>query len=826
MGNLWLSICGRFVGTQWVNLYLFSINLRVMDVELALKFIEDLLVRKSARKLTEDEKAILKGSWDDLTLDQIPGQYSCQNAADIRKTASKLWQDISTVFEPPIKVTKPKLKGIIEQQWRLRQEPEPKNSELPIITPPQSSDRLTARDFVGREEAIADLDRMVERGATCILIQSPGGVGKTVLAERYLSQRFNQPLLRFDIAKDTQNINSAEGWIEQNLRKLGEEPGREFLVSCDRLRSKLQSEAIGILVDNLEPALDKNGQFISNHRSYVELLRVLCDPSLKSLTLITSRERVCENLDITLYPLKVLSVKAWREYFSQEGLGNNSSVLGEIHQAYGGNALAMKVLRQSIAFDYQGDLEDYWKCHYTEEGILPEKAIENLLVEQFSRLESVDIRAYQLLCRMGCFRYQDVPTVPTEGLLCLLWDVPERDALGAIKTLCDRGLIERVNREYKLHPLIRQEAFERLKISEDWEKANRIAAGFWTESVDTIETEIDAITALEAYYQYLQIEDFDSAADVIAKERDHIYEMDEPLGCSFYRLGLLIEIEKAINTIKNQVNLGFSLVRIYNILGDTYWMTGKLQNALLAHEKSAEIAQKISTQKKEGDVNKKIDRLYSVSFFNQALCKLELLEFSEAIKLLEIYLSSRDNYSNFKSFYTYSFLAFCYWSINDRKQSQIFLEQSISFFREFNQINTSRDRQIWCFGYYYIFTGKTYHKLEQIDNAEIQYNGAISFANQTNFLQLKAKGLTGLGEIYMQSNCETALSHHNESIQILDKIGAKCDLAEAYYQLGLTYQAIGETANSQDYFNRAIALWQKIDAPKQIERVHQSMKNQ
>ncbi|EAW33279.1 hypothetical protein [Lyngbya sp. PCC 8106] len=156
-------------------------------------------------------------------------------------------------------------------------------------------------------------------------------------------------------------------------------------------------------------------------------------------------------------------------------------------------------------------------------------------------------------------------------------------------------------------------------------------------------------------------------------------------------------------------------------------------------------------------------------------------------------MSSRDNYSNFKSFYTYSFLAFCYWSINDRKQSQILLEQSISFFcRDFNQANTSIERQIWSAGYYYILTGKTYHKLGQIDNAEIQYNAAISFANQTNFLQVKAKGLTGLGEIYMQSNWETALKYHTESIQILDKMGAKCDLAEAYYQLGLTYQAMGE----------------------------------
>lgn len=784
-----------------------------MDIEVALKFIEDLLVIKSARKLTEDEKAILKGTWDDLTLDQIPGKYSLQNVADIRKTASKLWKDISTVFEPRIKVTKPKLKGIVEQQWRLRQEP-----ETPEI------DRLTDRDFVGREEAIADLDRLVERGATCILIQSPGGVGKTVLAERYLSERFNQPLLRFDIAKDTQNINSAEGWIEQNLRKLGEEPGREFLVSCDRLRTKLQSDAIAILIDNLEPALDKNGKLIDNHRSYVELLRVLCDPSLKSLTLITSRERVCENLEITLYPLKVLTVEAWREYFSQEGLNADSPVLALIHKAYGGNALAMNILRERIALDYQGDIEDYWEFHYTEEGVSVETAVQNLLVEQFSRLESVDQTAYQLLCRMGCFRYQDVPTVPRNGLLCLLWDVPKKEALGAIERLWNRGLIERVNREYKLHPLIRQEAFERLKISEDWEKANRTAAEFWTDSVETVERQQDAITALESYYHYLQIEDFDSAADVIAQERDHIYEMGEPLGCSFYRLGLLIPIEKAINTIKNQVNLGFSLGRIYNILGDTYWIMGRLQDSLFAHKKSAEIAKKIEENYKNSEKNIKKNWLYCVSFFNQALCKLELLEFEEAIKLGEFHLSFIDHFRHLESFEIYSFISFCYLSINDKKQSQILLEQSISFFcRDFNQINTSIGGQIWRVGYYYIFTGKTYHKLGQIDNAEIQYNTAISFANQTNFLQLKAKGLTGLGEIYMQSDCEIALKHHTESIQILDKIGAKCDLAEAYYQLGLTYQAMGEIANSLNYFNRAIALWQQIDAPKQIERVQNSI---
>ena len=294
----------------------------------------------------------------------------------------------------------------------------------------------TVCDFVGREKAIADLDALFARGDTrCILIQSPGGVGKTVLAERYLAQRFKPPILRFDIAKETQGINSAEGWIEQNLRKLGEEPGHEFGVSCDRLRSKLQSEAIGILVDNLEPALDKDGKLISEHRSYVELLRVLCDTSLKSLTLITSRERICETLNITLYPLEYLSVDAWREYFSQEELTVDSPVLPKIHQAYRGNALAMRVLRERIAIDYERDIEYYWDSKAIEEGISVEIAVQNLLDEEFNRLENLDLNAYHLLCRMGCFRYQDVPTVPKEGLLALLWDILKKEAAKAIDAL-------------------------------------------------------------------------------------------------------------------------------------------------------------------------------------------------------------------------------------------------------------------------------------------------------------------------------------------------------------------------------------------------------
>jgi hypothetical protein len=139
----------------------------------------------------------------------------------------------------------------------------------------------TDPNFVGRHKAIADLRELVNRTTRIIVIQARGGVGKTTLARRFLDQEFDQ-VIEFPIAKETKDIASIESLLEEKLRQLGEEPGREFLVSCDRLKRKLQNERIGILIDNLEPALDAAGKFIEPHRRYVEVLRILSDPSVQS----------------------------------------------------------------------------------------------------------------------------------------------------------------------------------------------------------------------------------------------------------------------------------------------------------------------------------------------------------------------------------------------------------------------------------------------------------------------------------------------------------------------------------------------------------------
>lgn len=101
--------------------------------------------------------------------------------------------------------------------------------------------------------------------------------------------------------------------------------------------------------------------------------------------------------------------------------------------------------------------------------MLIEKDLEDLVSSQFARLKQTDAEAYKLLYRMGVYRYQIFPRVPTIAIMCLLWDIPEERRERVIKSLQDRFLVELEEdgfREirYSLHPVIRAEAISRLKL--------------------------------------------------------------------------------------------------------------------------------------------------------------------------------------------------------------------------------------------------------------------------------------------------------------------------------------------------------------------------
>lgn len=666
-------------------------------------------------------------------------------------------------------------------------------------------------NFIGREVAIAELNQLIEQGAKLVLIQGEGGKGKTTLARKYFKTQGFDRCLELWMAAETRNITLVESVVEEWLRRdFNEEPGRDFGINLDRLKRKLRDETqrIGILIDNLETALDKNGKFVDEHRPYVDLLRTLSDPSVRSITLITSRERLSESsVTVERYGLQGLDEQSWRQFFRNRGIHSESTAIAEMCRAYGGNAKAMKLFSGVILHDFDGDVDGFWQEASCDLLIEPE--LKDLVASQFNRLAMVAPEVHQLLCRLGCYRYQEIHYVPLEGLTCLLWDVPEEQRRGIIRALQDRSLIEIRKGKYWLHPVIRAEAIARLRRSDDWQTTHQKAAEFWISSVQRVETVDDALRNLEAYYHYLEIQDFERACDVLYEAKNNRWGGQLGLGWLFHRLGLLQQMISAITGIIPNVQPDYRTGALYNLLGYTYRLAGSIHEAIACHQQADQIAEQLN-----------IEKLKIAALFNQGLCLRDLGELETAVTLFNsVHLLANSN-QDYQEYILYSLCCLAYL-----KSRLGLVDEAYSFAEQAQYHLTATTKStFWGQGYSLLFLGSTYRNLGEWELALQFYQDTIQLSEANQFTQIRAKALHSLARLHReQNNLTQALELHLEAIGLLDKLGAKCDLGEACYHLGLTYQSLGDRAQAEAQFLKSLQIFTDIQALKQSEQVQHAL---
>jgi tetratricopeptide (TPR) repeat protein len=727
--------------------------------------------------------------------------------------------------------------------------------------------------FLGRDDDIAKLNTLINQHQKIIVIQAPGGLGKTTLAKQYLNNQGFDLVLSLEMAKEAENITSVESVVEEWLKQyFQEEPGREFGITLIRLKKHLQNRQVGILIDGLEPALDKHGKFIQNHSRYLELFRVLADATVQSFTIITSRERLFDDrIDIIYhYYLSELGVSAWQEFFAFHEVKIDISLLEEMHIKYGGNAKAMNILLGSIKTDYQGDATAYWQENCT----LVEPGLKNLVVNQFNRLQSLNPNAYKLLCRLGCYRYQDIPQVTEDALLALLWDIPDQQQrMYVIRSLKSLRLFEFAKGKYWLHTVIKEESIKRLKSSQEWEEVNRKAAEFWRGSVKSIRTMEDAKKAFEAYYHYECIHDFEQAGYIIIQRRNGCWSFDEMLAFSYYRMGALTQVISILNFLKEKIKSEYLLASIYSIEGIINLVSGNMNIAINYLHQSLAIANCILNDFENNQIDISYDEIVLLIVKNQihlSFYYIDIWELEAAINILEPTKSWIENIiqkgdKNLKlkiekyqvTVWLHLALLYSYFNTEEKyilPQSlakKVYYSLFTGIFAEIvhymilnletllinagleTEVNFCRWRKIYAL----LKLGLIYKNLGNIKKSLKIYNAAIKFSQaessygwiesaqelnyNSHYNPLVAKVLTGLAELYrIQDNFEEALAKHSQSIEIFHKIsGNRCDLAEAYFQLGLTYQKMGDFKNSQINFDEAIILFTAVEAPRQVEKV-------
>lgn len=801
-----------------------------MDAESVLAWVDTLILTKTGQRLSHLQKTILRKVWQGYKYFEIAIDYGCTEG-HVKDVGADLWKFLSQHLGE--KITKTNCRTALARYFQSTISTSP---PAPPQPPSRSSTESVAptattesANFVGRTSAIAHLNLLASQAAKAIVVQGEGGLGKTTLAQQYLQTQAFEVVLELLMAKEMQNITSAERVVEEWLQQdLGQEPSVDFGVNLGRLKRQLQARRIGVLIDNLEPALDLQGRFLAAHRNYVELLRVLTDGRVRSLTLITSRDRLCESsLSLLHYRLPSLEQQAWQEFFQHQQIAIDKSVLQKMHRAYGGNAKAMRILCGAVQEDFDHDMVAYWQEN--DGDLLVTTDLKDLVASQVNRLQALDPQAYRLFYRLGCYRYQDVPSIPTAALLGLLWDVPPSLHRQTIASLRNRSLIEHQNGGYWLHPVIRAEAIARLRASDEWVSVNHKAAEFWTASVSTIETSRDALQALEAYYHYVEVNDFEAAGRVILKSRHNQWQQFLPLGSTLYRMGLLQPLLAAITQVIRNVQSDRNLSELYNIWGDLHWITGKIHQAIacqettitLAHQalQTLPISPKTATERHQLYYFKmlEVDSLLSIGLY-----KIDLWELVDAAGLFQQVITLAQNTEHHRWAEKATVCLALVNSYLNLPKAALTLAENIYPSLLTEQLTEHSGR----FAYFIQILGQTYVNLGNFQKANAMYQMALTFSEAGCYTQIKAKTLNGLAEIHRQQSAfPIALDYHTEAIALLEHIGAKCDLAEAYFQLGLTHQKMNNLTVSRTNFDRAVQLFTEMQAPQQVLKVEKAQRS-
>ncbi len=247
------------------------------------------------------------------------------------------------------------------------------------------------------------------------------------------------------------------------------------------------------------------------------------------------------------------------------------------------------ILTNAIRLDFEGNLQAYWQEN--RHDLLLEETLENLIEGQFDKLLGDRPQAARLLFRLGCYRYQEIPTLPKAALLCLLWDVPAPRRERVIKALRDRALIECCEGCYYLHPVMQAKAKERLKgeinnnvvgkLEEvdtekqqlnEWLLANRAAAQFYLELYEAEKVELE---------KYLDISEKEINSEKYAFEAiEHLAAIGDFEECCNVLLFKILAAEK-IENLRGTANLWNNMSRFITISEKIIDRLSGIQKALL-----------------------------------------------------------------------------------------------------------------------------------------------------------------------------------------------------------------------------------------------------
>jgi WD40 repeat protein len=439
-----------------------------MAVAERLVWLNQAVVQHRSQPLSAIELAVIQGSYEGQTYDQIADKTNYSASYLSRTFCPQLWTMLSAVLGQS--VNKKNLHSTLDQ---LSQ-----RAAAVVLSPvvPQSPPQPSRSDwgeaidvsvFYGRDYELSKLQEwVIHDRCRLIAILGMGGIGKTALSVKLAQQLQDQ--FDFVIWQSLRNAPSLETLLTDLVPFLSNQ--QETQPTLGKLLNCLRQSRCLVILDNLETLLDaeRAGQFRAGFEAYGELVRSLGEVGHPSCVVLTSREKPAEIAALEGVELAVRSVRldgspeAAQAIIQGKGLVGTAAQKQILGDRYGNSPLALKIVATSIQDLFEGRIESF-----LQEDTFIFNGLRRLLDQQFSRLSAIE----QSIMYWLAINREWTTIADLQG--DIVPALPKQRLMETLEALSRRSLIEHNQARFTQQPVVMEYVTEQLieRVSEALQSA-------------------------------------------------------------------------------------------------------------------------------------------------------------------------------------------------------------------------------------------------------------------------------------------------------------------------------------------------------------------
>lgn len=365
----------------------------LVNFEEALRVVDELVFAKAGRHLDDAEKTVVEAAWEDKDYKEIAEKSPYTAERLQRDVGRKLWILLTGILGNGQKVTKKRLRGILEQRMSTPGSSFPYGSEgiskggddISDMSQLSRSNTLShviggqppdVSRFYGRSTELATLKKAIVENC-CVAIIGVAGIGKSTLAAKLIEVVHAEPRFGFDcfIWKSISHAPPLSELVSSLLKLLVEPPELNLLENTEgqvsSLIEVLQTRRCLLVLDAAEAVLqgDRNtslNPYGEQYADYGAFIRRVVEEKHQSCLVLTSQEpfndinKLYRSRRASCCSLKVegLDLEAAMKILQAEGLTDEPK-WEKLLESYLGNPAAIEQAASKIKSFFNGEVANF-----------------------------------------------------------------------------------------------------------------------------------------------------------------------------------------------------------------------------------------------------------------------------------------------------------------------------------------------------------------------------------------------------------------------------------------------------------------------------------